>query len=415
MLNLKSHYFYLASYFPKSGIHRAPFFVPNVVSATSPFWGTPSSVALNLMNMLALHVHHSPGMPPSRAQAEAIYFDDATFSVYANFKKATFDGYSSFLATTFVGEANFESTTFSSSTAFKGAVFCEHAYFYRATFSGDIDFTAAAFRDRTDFRRALFKRKNSFENAQLKGDTSFQGAVFEFEPLIILGTQLHQSTVLHGIIWPPSPKDEELATRFVGAYETLKLEMDRLKRHEDELFLFGREMEDRRILYGDWKVLSNLRLCGHVLSISPLKLPLLQFAFAAHKLLGWTFRFPFARLRIVRIPLYRPAAGMPIAIYGLLCEYGRSYMRPLVGLCLTAAVGALLAWPHFGLFKYTKAIGFSLANTLAILGFRKDFFGPNTVATLSNLLVAMSASQSVLGALFLFLFGLALRNRFRMR
>src|SRR5215211_6371416 len=35
------------------------------------------------------------------------------------------------------------------------------------------------------------------------------------------------------------------------------------------------------------------------------------------------------------ILLYRPAFGLGIALYGLLCDFGRSYVRPLCGLLLT--------------------------------------------------------------------------------
>ena len=71
--------------------------------------------------------------------------------------------------------------------------------------------------------------------------------------------------------------------------------------------------------------------------------------------------------------------------------------------------------PHFGLSQYPRAVGLSLANTFGVLGFRKDFIDPHVIETLSRALKVVSAVQSVVGIVLFFLFGLALRNRFRMR
>jgi hypothetical protein len=53
-------------------------------------------------------------------------------------------------------------------------------------------------------------------------------------------------------------------------------------------------------------------------------------------------------LRARSIALHRPTPGLPIAIYGLLSDYGRSYVRPFSILIVMAAVGALPFWMHFG-------------------------------------------------------------------
>jgi hypothetical protein len=108
-------------------------------------------------------------------------------------------------------------------------------------------------------------------------------------------------------------------------------------------------------------------------------------------------------------------SGLPIALYGLLCNYGRSYLRPLIGLLITVVIGGVLFLSHFGLAKYPRAIGLSLANTFGVLGFRKDFIDAHEIETLSRGLKVLSGVQTVAGVGLIFLFGLALRNRFRMR
>jgi hypothetical protein len=37
----------------------------------------------------------------------------------------------------------------------------------------------------------------------------------------------------------------------------------------------------------------------------------------------------------VRLELPPPSPGLPIVLYGLLCGYGRSYMRPIYGVVVT--------------------------------------------------------------------------------
>jgi hypothetical protein len=50
-----------------------------------------------------------------------------------------------------------------------------------------------------------------------------------------------------------------------------------------------------------------------------------------------------------------------------------------------------------------------------VLGFRKDFIKPQVIDALPGILKVFAALQTGAGLVLLFLFGLALRNRFRMR
>jgi hypothetical protein len=154
-----------------------------------------------------------------------------------------------------------------------------------------------------------------------------------------------------------SPRKKKEPGDFVRAYERLKLEIDRLKKHEDELDFFALELQSRRVLLGPWK-------------------------------------------------------GLPIAMYWLLSDYGRSYLRPLAWLFGTAALGAS-AFKFFGGLPVADAFGLSLSSMLNVFGFRKDFgFSPSD---LSAGLKILSAAQTILGTLLLFLAGLGIRNKFRMK
>jgi hypothetical protein len=103
---------------------------------------------------------------------------------------------------------------------------------------------------------------------------------------------------------------------------------------------------------------------------------------------------------------------LPIAIYGALSDCGRSYLRPLVALCVVAATGAGAFW-YFDARDYGEALGLSAANTLNVFGFRKDF--NLAICTPLAWLKVFSAIQTILGTSLLFLIGLGIRNKFRMK
>jgi hypothetical protein len=267
--------------------------------------------------------------------------------------------------------ADFTSANFGSLALFRGAAFCADCYFDNATFRelGDFQdsvfFTKASFREAKFeaeclFRNVRFYQSSSFVNAKIQSSTSFEDAQFYKEPPRFAGASLHPSTIWRRVGWPPTPAEPQLAASFIEAYEPLKLEMDKLKKHEDELFFFAQEMMCRRVAE------------------------------------GWL-------------------GGLPIALYGYFCEYGRSYLRPLYGLMVVAVVGLIPVWMYFGLESELCALGLTMANTLGILGFRKEFIDPTFLANLPWYFKSLSALQTLAGAVLIFLFGLALRNRFRMK
>jgi uncharacterized protein YjbI with pentapeptide repeats len=285
-------------------------------------------------------------------------FNDAIFSSFADFQNATFSAPAMFERTKF-RNADFGGALFSSTLAvadFESANFSGSSNFTGATFTTAALFTNVIFSNGAIFNRAIFRSNSVFVNANMEGPTSFEGATFGGSPPRFFGAQLHEGTIWRDADWPVPARASE-AGAYVDAYERLKLEMDRLKKHEDELDFFALELQSRRVLAGN-------------------------------------------------------IAGIPITLYGLLCDYGRSYFRPLIGLFVTIAIGAILFLPHFTLSKYPRAIGLSLANTFAVLGFRKDFI---TIEALSRILKVVSAVQTVAGIVLLFCMGLAIRNRFRMK
>ena len=81
---------------------------------------------------------------------------------------------------------------------------------------------------------------------------------------------------------------------------------------------------------------------------------------------------------------------------------------------MVAAIGALIFLPS-GVLSPWQSLGLSFANTFNVFGFRKDYFDAAASSNLPAALKVLSAVQTILGTIFLFLFGLGIRNQFRMR
>ncbi len=191
----------------------------------------------------------------------------------------------------------------------------------------------------------------------MEGIAWFEGVTFKTEPPEFFDAKLHEGTVWWDIKWP-KPKDAEVARRFADSYACLKREMERLKKHDDELYFFAREMQSRRVQLGLW---------------------------------GW---------------------GLPISFYGLFSDYGRSYGRPLAGLLGVWAIGAG-AFSYFDARPCGEALGLSAANTLNVFGLLKVF--NLVIDTPLAWLNVFAAVQTILGTILLFLVGLSLRNKFRLK
>lgn len=287
------------------------------------------------------------------------FFSCATFSRGADFSNVTFAGAAFFGGATFSMLADFSGATFFTRADFRGVTFSRDAEFSSVMFSRGADFSSVTFSGSTDFISATFHTVAIFTNSELKAPTNFEGSQFLGEPPRFHGGKLHEDTVWRGVKWPAAPTDPNKAGRFTDAYERLKQEMDRLKKHEDELMFFAKELECRRVAVGWFK-------------------------------------------------------GLPIAAYGWFCNYGRSYVKPLIWMVAVFNAGVPALWllqPDLG---WGKAVGLSAVNCLAGLGMRKDLMG-KVLDDLGPGALIVSGAQTVAGLVLLFLIGLGLRNRFRMK
>ncbi len=205
-----------------------------------------------------------------------------------------------------------------------------------------------------------------FINSEFTAKTSFADAHFISEAPDFRGAKLHEATEWHGVDWPSAPPNKTNAQNQVYIYERLKQEMERLKKHEDEQFFFRKELRARRELASFWSVAR-----------------LLNF------------------------------------LYEVLSDYGQSTSRPLFWMLgIFLIVSAIFAWaPDITGTSMTilHAANLSFSNIFMIFPIHKTTMTPDVYTTLSRIAKIIVLVESFFGTLLLFLLGLALRNRFRMR
>ena len=112
----------------------------------------------------------------------AAQFGRAIFEGTAFFDRATFKGYALFYGATFKDTARFESTAFKGYAQFDKATFkgtaWAAAWFDSAAFKGDASFDRAAFKGTALFYSATFKGAARFDHATFAGNALFDGATF---------------------------------------------------------------------------------------------------------------------------------------------------------------------------------------------------------------------------------------------
>lgn len=299
------------------------------------------------------------------------YFRSARL-VNSNFTAAKFRGDGYFEHATFDNKANFIRVIFSGLAIFDDAVFNAYADFAQATF-GWTSFSSVKFSKEVSFRDTSFPDLIYFINAEFGGKTNFVRARFEAGVPDFRGATMHEATEWHGVVWPepPSRKDraQYQAQDQVYAYERLKQEMERLKKHEDEQSFFRRELRARRglvpVLSGAW---------------------LLNVAYQVSSNYGASVSRPISLLVAVFAFGFYVFSGAPLIL---------------------AAVD-LEAMPH--------AAAVSFANILPVVPITHDIASAaHSGVGMTRMGKVVGIMQTLLSLPLLFLLGLAIRNRFRMR
>jgi len=311
----------------------------------------------------------------------------ASFMAWANFLDAKLNGVGSFWAASF-SQSNFRRISISGDAYFHEANFVR-ADFHEAQFKRKAVFTGTRFSGFADFGEVVFSKEADFRNAEFDGYPDFRASEFneltrfvraKFKAFVpdFRDAKLREATEWHDAEWPTLPKNCETARDQISAYERLKAEMERLKKHEDEQFFFAKELRIRRTLL-HFKGSGKNRGIWERLGI-------------------WWFQW------------------LPNFAYDFLSGYGLNIGRPLLVLLsifvLCAVIFTLIPDTNSRQLEPTTAAALSATNLIGLLPFKPE---KEVIEHLSVPTRIISDIQSVLGVVLLFLFGLGLRNRFRMR
>jgi uncharacterized protein YjbI with pentapeptide repeats len=172
------------------------------------------------------------------SDTEASYFDlsECTFFREVWFDRVTLDWFPCFANAQFKDWFHLCNSEVKSFLNFSGAKFMSFVDFSTTKFSA------------VSFRNALFSRNANFINSEFRGPSHFDGARFGRDAPEFHGAKMHESTTWFGTQWPVPGRFERNPERYISAYERLKLEMDRLKRHEDEIDFFVLELRSKSAL-----------------------------------------------------------------------------------------------------------------------------------------------------------------------
>ena len=109
----------------------------------------------------------------------ATQFDRTTFKSTARFESAIFEDDAQFVSATFEGDARFACSTFQGNASFASATFSFDARFDGATLKGNALFERVIFNGAVQFHSATFERAALFDRAIFRGTVQFIGATFE--------------------------------------------------------------------------------------------------------------------------------------------------------------------------------------------------------------------------------------------
>jgi uncharacterized protein YjbI with pentapeptide repeats len=407
------------------------------------------------------------------------WFDHATFSNEASFGDATFNDEVSFGDATFEGMARFGEATFKGEARFDDATFNGEAWFLRATFDGTVWFGrekgfGAIFNGMAMFSGATFKKRTFFSSAQftsMNDRADFRLVIFE-GPVKFAGSRFTSRAAFTSIhskaAFSLAGAEFTHIPDFVGAtfHEPPRLDDSVLRNpiSESHPFDHGQAPDSAP----DPRAPGLLRCCAVACdSREHARLRKLRSMAAAGKDHENELLFNAYEIAARRFWVDKPWSGFVPGgrfwlgwFYGLISDYGRSIMRPLVAWSLVVC----LFWGVFffcttdfpalgygtrchGVASKTKeengqdklkarrftgpggqALALSFRNALVInrmepaasrqmygclYGFRSA--GGLQQPDIPPSVTFLSALQAFLSAILLFLAGLGVRNMFRIK
>ena len=349
-------------------------------------------------------------------------FIEAQFSERANFSEVQFSGPGEFREAQFSGEADFNKAQFSGLGEFREAQFSGEANFRIAQFSVGANFSEVQFSKSADFSEVQFSKSADFSKTQFSGETDFIGAQFSEGAYFIgakfWGTVDFGSTEFLSVAYFLGSKffDERSAPSFkLAEFRALNIDQTKFNCAPDlrqTTFHQGISMHDTQVSFQTKK---ESRKPGHASdkedSERYRRLKDLAITAKDHDREQMFFAYELKSKRYYETTGFKLA---PNLLYDWLSDYGRSLTRPVIGL---VGVWAIFSAIYYPLLKCTgiSPFLFSSSQIAPFLGgssiFSKAFL---KAESLGGWILTFAFVENILGVLFLFLIGLALRNRFKL-
>ena len=127
---------------------------------------------------------------------------------------------------------------------FSATKFSQRATFDEAKSAGYVNFRRARFIGEASFMSSKLRGLVAFNDAQFTTFADFKDSTFESVPTFH-GANLHEDTTFEGVAWPEHPHKSQSPYDATRAWARLRVEMNRLHKHEDELFFFAKELKAR--------------------------------------------------------------------------------------------------------------------------------------------------------------------------
>nr|MCA8835578.1 pentapeptide repeat-containing protein [Pseudomonadota bacterium] len=288
-----------------------------------------------------------------------------------------------FTGVRFFKDAFFENAVFLRDVYFMKTEFLETASFKNAEFHGEIaKFKMAVFSKIAIFEKTAFKHYANFTDSKFYGRTSFQQAKFENHAPRFYGATLNKQIAWDKITWPKfstifrvlldDTHNKDAIRENQNSYENLAYLMEELGKYHDQHLFFREEMRCRRRLDERF-------------------------------LIRWAFW-----------------------LYEKLSDYGYGIERAILAWALHIFIGFLVITfiAMCGGIRYQESVScaisvsFANANPYAFFGFDSvqltgcyDMFNKHAPI----LFAIIKVIQTILGIALLFLVGLTLRVRFRLK
>jgi len=305
-------------------------------------------------------------------------FSNVVISGNAYFEDSSFCKSAIFSTSRFVEIINFKNVSFSDDVCFdQSSRFSGHAFFNNATFNRKANFSKAIFNNRMFFTNTIFNGHTNFDEVEFNNNhaifvdtkfnssTSFIKAIFEYPPLFHKA-DIHQDTSFYQARYTKKDGSENC----IRAWRTLKLAMNKIHDHENELLYFTYELDAKRAI---------------------LKIE--------NKLLSWINWFL-------------------ISCYKKSSNYGTNILIPLGWLILLFFIFAFL-YSSFWICKcnlsnyeyYSRGLQLSFANILPFSPISKGIMSSILGNDVHFGLQFVTTLQNIISIILLFLIGLAFKHK----